>query len=111
MWGAVRVTVALTYVLPEDSNLSVVQRLLQRMQHLNFRPSVVYMDKEFCEGPIVRYLTAARIPAILACTVRGDSGGTRALCRGRKGYCTRHTFSDPTTARFALPPPPLPHNN
>jgi len=98
----------MTYVLPEDSNLSVVQRLLQRMQHLKFRPSVVYMDKEFCEGSVVRYLTAAHLPAVLACTVRGDGGGTRALCRGRKGYCTDYTFSDGTTARLALMPARVP---
>lgn len=108
MWRAVRVTLAMTYVLPEDSNLSVVQRLVQRMQRLDFRPGVVYMDKEFCEGPVVRYLTAARIPAILACTVRGDSGGTRALCRGRKGYCTEYTFSDGTATRLALLPARVP---
>jgi hypothetical protein len=38
IWRAVRVTLAMTYGLPEDSTLSVVQRLLQRMQHLAFRP-------------------------------------------------------------------------
>jgi putative transposase len=108
MWRAVRVTLAVTYVLPEDSNLSVVQRLLQRMQQLDFRPGVVYMDKEFCEGPIVRYLTQACIPAILACTVRGDKGGTRALCRGRKAYCTDYTFTDGTPARLALMPARVP---
>jgi hypothetical protein len=108
IWRAVRVTVAMTYVLPEDSNLSVVQRLVQRMQHLEFRPGVVYMDKEFCEGPIVRYLTQAHIPALLACTVRGDKGGTRALCRGRKGYCTDYTFTDGTQARLALMPARVP---
>src|SRR5260370_34784380 len=84
IWRAVRVTLAMTYVLPEDSTLSVVQRLLQRMQHLDFHPGVVYMDKEFCEGAIVRYLTQAHIPAILACTVRGDNRGTRAVWPGRK---------------------------
>jgi Transposase DDE domain len=107
-WRAVRVTLAMTYVLPEDSNLSVVQRLLQRMQHLAFRPGVVYMDKEFCEGPIVRYLKEARIPAIVACTIRGSSGGTRALCRGRKAYCTDYTFSDGTNVRLALMPAHVP---
>ena len=108
IWRAVRVTLAMTYVLPEDSTLSVVQQLLQRMQQLEFRPRVVYMDKEFCEGPILRYLTAAHIPAILACTIRGDSGGTRALCRGRKAYCTEYTFSDGTRARLALMPARVP---
>jgi hypothetical protein len=108
IWRAVRVTLALTYVLPEDSTLSVVQRLLQRMQHLKFRPGVVYMDKEFCQGGIVRYLTQAHIPAILACTIRGDSGGTRALCRGRKSYRTDYTFSDGTPAHLALIPARVP---
>jgi putative transposase len=108
MWRQVRVTLAMTYVLPEDSNLSIVQRLLQRMQQLGFAPGVVYMDKEFCEGPIVRYLTQARIPAILACTIRGTTGGTRALCRGRKGYCTDYTFTDGTAARLALLPARVP---
>jgi hypothetical protein len=111
IWRAVRVTLAITYVLPEDSNLSVVQRLLQRMQQLAFRPRVVYMDKEFCEGAIVRYLQGAHLPAILACPIRGDAGGTRALCRGRKGYCTDYTFSDGTQARLALRPARVPDKN
>jgi hypothetical protein len=108
IWRAVRVSLAMSYVLPEDTNLSVVQRLVQRMQQLGFRPSVVYMDKEFCEGPIVRYLTQARVPAILACTLRGSTGGTRALCRGRKGYCTDYTFSDGTKVRLAMMPARVP---
>ena len=78
IWRAVRVTLAMTYGLPEDSHLSVVQRLLERMGHLSFRPGVVYMDKEFCEGAIVQYLTQTHIPAVLACTIRGGTGGTHA---------------------------------
>jgi putative transposase len=108
IWRAVRVSLAMTYVLPEDSNLSVVQRLVRRMLHLSFRPGVVYMDKEFCEGAIVSYLTQTHIPAILACTIRGSIGGTRALCRGRKGYCTDYTFSDGTQVRLAMMPARVP---
>jgi hypothetical protein len=108
MWRAVRVTVAMTYVLPEDSNLSVVERLMQRRHQLGFRPGVVYMDKEFCEGPVVQYLTQAHIPAILACPIRGGKGGTRALCQGRKAYCTDYTFTDGTTAHLALMPARVP---
>ncbi len=108
IWRAVRVTLAMTYVLPEDSNLSVVQRLLERMQHLGFRPKVLYMDKEFCESEIVRYLQGAHIPAIIACPIRGKAGGTRALCHGRKGYCTDYTFSDGTSVRLALMPACVP---
>jgi len=84
MWRQVRVRLAMTYVLPEDSNLSVVQRLVQRMQRLGFAPGVLYMDEEFCEGPIVRYLTTVKIPAILACTIRGTSGATRSCAEAAK---------------------------
>jgi hypothetical protein len=108
MWGAVRVTLAITYVLPEDSHLSVVQRLLSRMKYLGFTPGVVYMDKGFCEGPIIRYLKAQNMPAVIACPIRGETGGTRALCRGPKAYCTSYTFSDGTTATLALMPSRVP---
>jgi len=102
IWRQVRVTLAMTYVLPEDSTLNVVQRLLARMHWLGFRPGVLYADKEFCEGPVLRYLHQARIPAVLACSIRGKTGGTRALCRGRKSYCTTYTFTDGTQARVAV---------
>ena len=36
------------------------------------------------------------------------TGGTRALCRGRKGYCTEYTFSDGTPAHLALMPVRVP---
>jgi putative transposase len=102
MWRQVRVTIAVTYVLPEDNTLVVVQRLRQRMQQLGFHPSVLYADKEFCEGPIITYLHQQRIPAVIACPIRGKTGGTRALCQGRKSYCTTYTFTDGTTARLAI---------
>jgi putative transposase len=108
MWRQVRVTLAMTYVLPEDSNLSVVQRLTQRMGWLGFAPKVLYLDKEFCEGSIVRYLTKAKLPCVLACTIRGTHAGTQALCRGRKGYCTNYTFTDGTQARLAMMPSRVP---
>lgn len=110
MWRQVRVTLALTYVLPEDDTAQVVQRLLERMQHLGFQPGVLYMDKGFCNGEVVSYLQAQHIPAIIACPIRGKAGlgGTRALCQGRKAYLTQYTFTDGTTAQLALYPSRVP---
>ncbi len=102
MWRQVRLTLAVSYVLPEDSNLSIVHRLVQRMQQLGFGPSVLYADKAFCEGEIIAYLHKKHLPAVLACSIRGKTGGTRALCHGRKSYGTTYTFSDGTTARLAI---------
>lgn len=38
------------------------------------------------------YLTRLRQPTVIACTIRGKTGGTRALCQGHRSYRTRHTF-------------------
>jgi len=110
MWRHVRVTLAVTYVLPEDDTVRVVERLLERMQQLGFSPGVLYMDKGFCSGEVVRYLQMQSIPAIIACPIRGKEqhGGTRALCHGRKAYLTQYTFTDGTTARLALYPSRVP---
>src|SRR5262249_475386 len=40
MWRQVRVTLALTYVFPEDAGAAIVQRLVERMHHLAFAPGV-----------------------------------------------------------------------
>src|SRR5258708_18482950 len=102
MWGEMGLTLAVSYVLPEDSNLSIVQPLVQRMQQLGFVPSVLYADKAFCEGEIIAYLHKKHLPAVLACSIRGKTGATRALCHGRKRYCTTYAFTDATTARLAI---------
>jgi hypothetical protein len=90
MWRQVRVTLAVTYVFPEDDAARVVQRLVERMQHLGYRPGVLYLDKGFCSGEVIAFLQQRDVPAIIACAIRGQAGqgGTRALCRGRKAYCT-----------------------
>src|SRR5258708_28567401 len=110
MWGQVRVTLAVTYVLPEDETVQVVQRLLERMLHLGFSPRVLYRDKGFCTGEVVSYLQTQQIPALIACPIRGKAGlgGTRALCQGRKAYLTQYTFTDGTTAQLALYPSRVP---
>jgi hypothetical protein len=102
MWRDVRLTLAMTYVLPEHSILEVVQRLLQRLTSLGFRQMTLFLDKGFCCGEVLRYLQAQHQPAILACTIRGKTGGTRALCVGRKSYRTSYTFTDGTAAEVAM---------
>mgnify|MGYP006301290125 FL=1 len=102
IWRDIRLTLALTYVLPEDTTLEVLKRLLFRLQRLKLRLDVAYLDKGFCSAAIIRYLTAQNQPAILACAIRGKKGGTRALCKGRKSYRTSYTFTDGTKATLVL---------
>ncbi len=105
IWRGVRVTLALTYVLPKEKTLTIPQRLLQRRADLGIHPKVLYLDKGFASGTIIAYLHGeAKLPASIACPIRGEEGGTRALCRGRKAYRTRCTFSDGTPTDLAIVP-------
>jgi hypothetical protein len=102
IWRQVRLTLAVTYVLPEDTPLDVLKRLLFRLKCLHLHLSVAYLDKGFCSTAIVHYLTDQNQPAILACPIRGKNGGTRALCKGRKSYRTSYSFTDGTQADLVL---------
>jgi hypothetical protein len=102
IWHEVRLTLALTYVLPEDDRPGVVERLLQRLAHLGLHATVAYLDKGFCSGDILRYLQRVRQAAVLACPLRGKAGGIRALCQGRGSFTTDYTFTDGTAARLTL---------
>ena len=102
IWREVRLTLALTYVLPEDDLTEVVERLLQRLGHLHIKAKVIYLDKGFCCGEMIRYLQQQGHKALLACPIRGKQGGIRRLCGGRGSYVTDYTFTDGTTVRLAL---------
>jgi hypothetical protein len=86
-------SVALTFVLPGETPLDVLKRLLQRVYAVGLEVQCLYLDKGFCVQPVRTYLEAQGQPAILACAIRGKTGGTRALCQGRRSYFTSYTFA------------------
>ena len=103
IWRQVRLTLALRYVLPDESALDILKILLHRLQELGFRQiRVLYLDKGFASTKIIDYLKARQQPAIIACPIRGKDGGTRALCQGQKSYQTEYTFTDGTQATLIL---------
>lgn len=103
IWRDIRLTLAVTYVLPEDTPLKALERLFFCLKSLNLQLGVAYLDKGFCSTKIIGYLTEQKQPAILACSIRGKAnGGTRALCRGKKSYRTNYTFTDGTQAELVL---------
>ena len=63
---------------------------------------MLYLDKGFCSGQIIGYLQRTGQAAILACPIRGQQGGIRALCQGRGSFTTDYTFTDRTPARLVL---------
>jgi hypothetical protein len=102
IWREVRLTLALTEVLPEDDLPSVVERLLQRLGPVGLHATVLYLDKGFCCGQIVRYLQRIHQATILAGPLRGKAGGIRALGQGRGSSTTPYPFTDGTLVRLVL---------
>jgi hypothetical protein len=102
IWRQVRLTLAVHYVLPDEKALEVLQTLLSRLKKLAFEAKVLYLDKGFAASPIIEHLTSIHQKAIIALPIRGKTGGTRALCRGRSSYKTTYTFLNGTQTPVAM---------
>ena len=98
--NGLRVTLALHFVLPEDDTVHVLDRLLQRVTAQGVQVSCLLLDKGFASVAVMDYLTRQRQAALIACPIRGTTGGTRALCQGHKSYGTIHTFKDSQGVEF-----------
>ena len=88
-----RVTLAIHFVRPEDDAVSVLETLLQRLDSLAVRAKRLFLDKGFAGSAVIASLTRRQQPAVIACPIRGKTGGTRALCRGTHSYRTSYTFT------------------
>lgn len=92
MMKNLRVTLAVRFVLPADDLVTVLDDLLNRLKMLGIRVARLFLDRGFDGMAVMDYLTRRKQPALIACTIRGRTGGTRALCQGRRSYRTRYTF-------------------
>ena len=95
MLHGVRVTLAVHFVRPTDDTVTVLETVLQWLDCLMLRPKRLFLDKGFASSAVIASLTRRQQPALIACPIRGTTGGTRALCRGRHSYRTRYTFTSP----------------
>jgi putative transposase len=86
-----RYTLALTLVRRSDKVLGVLQRLLNRVKSMEVRIKRLFLDRGFDNNAVIGYLKEQPFPTIIALTIRGKKGGTRALLRGRKSYVTTYT--------------------
>lgn len=87
-----RVTLAVRFVLPDENIVTVLDDLLNRLKTLGIRVARLFLDRGFDGIAVQDYLTRRKQPALIACTIRGKTGGTRALCQGPRSYRTRYTF-------------------
>jgi len=100
MLNGLRVTLAIRFFTPEDSVVSVLQALLDRVKDLGLEVKCLFLDKGFASIQVMTYLDQSNLSALIACPIRGRTGGTRALCQGNKSYRTTHTFKGDKGASF-----------
>ena len=98
-----RYTLALVFVKPGDDKVTLLERLLTYVHQAGVRLSCLYADKGFCTIPVLHWLLAQQIPAIVAAPIRGKQGGTRALCQGATSYRTTHTFQSAEQGAVTVP--------
>lgn len=86
-----RYTLAITLVRRSDKMVNVTERLVERSKRLGLKPRRLYLDRGFDNNGVVAYLKQQSFPSIIALTIRGKEGGTRALLPGRRSYQTPYT--------------------
>jgi len=69
----------------------VVQRLVERGTAVGLKPRRLYLDRGFDNNGVVAYLKQQPFPSIIALSIWGKDGGTRALLTGWRSYQTTYT--------------------
>ena len=87
-----RLTLGIKFVLPFETTKATVEYLLNRLSKLEIEVRYLYLDRGFGTIEIARYLKEINQRAIVACPIRGKTGGLKGLCVGRKSYRAKHIF-------------------
>ncbi len=87
-----RVTLAMRVVRAGERQAAIVGDLLDQVKTLEISVNCLYLDRGFDSIGVQQLITERGLKAIIACTVRGKTGGTRSLCVGQRSYRTRHNF-------------------
>lgn len=88
-----RVTLAVHAVNKGETLVATLTYLLSAIAPLRVKVKRLYLDRGFFSVPVIRWLQALNLPFLMPAVVRGKTGGTRALCRGRKSYDTTYTLN------------------
>lgn len=87
-----RLTLGIKFVLPDETAQAAVEYLLKQLQGLEIEVKCLYLDRGFGSIEVARYLKQIKQTSIIACPIRGKTGGLKALCVGKQSYRTSHVF-------------------
>jgi Transposase DDE domain len=95
-----RITLGVIFVHSGMSLAQCVIQLIKLVKAQTIKPGCLFLDRGFASIEVYRCLQRRRIPALIACPIRGKDKGTKALCKGRQSYTTFHTFSSQSQGTF-----------
>ncbi len=87
-----RLTLGIKFMKPDETAKEALEYLLKQLKRLDIKAKCLYLDRGFGVIEIARYLKEINQTAIVACPIRGKTGGLKALCVGKKSYRTKHVF-------------------
>ncbi len=64
--------------------------ILARLTPLKVKVKFLFLDRGFYCVPLIRWLTALKLPFILPAVIRGKTSGMRQFCSGRTSCCTSY---------------------
>jgi putative transposase len=96
-----RFTLGICFFLPGDTKVKVLETLLNRIRSLELPVRRLLLDRGFASIDVMTHLEQWEQPTVIACSIRGKTGGTRGLCQGRKSYRTQHEFKNATQSFVA----------
>lgn len=88
-----RVTLGIHAVPSNETLVATLTYLLAMLLPLRVRIKALLLDRGFYCVPVIRWLKALNLPFVMPAVIRGKTGGTRALCVGRKSYHTSYTLN------------------
>lgn len=95
-----RLTLGIVFVHSGMSLAACTLQLLKLIKAQKIKLGCLFLDRGFAGIEVYRCLQRRRVPAVIACPIRGKAGGTKALCQGRQSYTTTHTFCSREQGRF-----------
>ncbi|KAM3109663.1 transposase [Phormidesmis sp. 146-33] len=88
-----RVTLGIHAVPSDETLVATLTYLLAMLSPLRVRVKALLLDRGFYLVPVIRWLKALNLPFLMPAVIRGKTGGTPALCVGRKSYRTTYTLN------------------
>ena len=87
-----RLTLGIKFVVPAETVKETVEYLSKQLKRLEIEAECLYLERGFGVIEVARYVQQIKQTAIIACPIRGKTGGLKALCLGKRSYRTRHVF-------------------